>query len=490
MVGRWRAMSVIAVTYSSFVNRDFVTTVLTGDSVLWYNMCMNFFERKVYSQLLSWKDKLAGKYALLVEGARRVGKTSVIRRFIEAEYENYIYIDFSSKEKKIRDVRKAFQSYADIGDLLLRLQLIFEVRLVEGRSCVVFDEVQLFPTAREAIKHLVEYGKYHYIESGSLVGIKENVKDILIPSEEHKLKMYPMDFEEYLLATGRGMLLEHIQDCFKKHVALAKEVHDQAMDMFRSYLVVGGMPQSVEAYIDTETEKRFDASETAKREILSLYEDDIGKYAHGYAAKVRDIFKTIPSALRRHEKTFHLADIDVNARMRRYENAFLWLDDAMVVNTAYNATSPDLGIAMSEDHSSFKCYYADTGLLITAAMGRTVDPRVLRGVLHDNLGIDEGMFFENVVAQTFASKGEDLRFYSCKNREDESATMEVDFLLSRGIKICPVEVKSGKYRAHASLDRMIAKYGRHLGRKFVICTGGYEESADVTYLPAYMAHLI
>ena len=453
---------------------------------------MKFFERKIYLQLCDWKCNLADKYAVLVEGARRVGKTSVIRRFAENEYASSIYIDFSLKDKRTRDVRKAFESYANIGDLLFQLKLIYETELFEGKSCVIFDEVQLFPVAREAIKHLVAYGKYHYIESGSLVGIRENVKDILIPSEEHRMKMYPLDFEEFLDATGNGLLKNHIRRCFAENKGVGTGLHEQAISLFRTYIAVGGMPQSVAAYLEGDDDSKFTECENAKREILSLYHEDVSKYAKGYASKVRGIFRMIPSALRRHEKKFHLSELDVNARMRRYENAFLWLNDAMVINTAYNISCPDLTIGMSLDSSSFKCYYSDTGLLITAAMGNghSVDPRILRAVLHDGLGIDEGMFFENVIAQTFASKGDELRFYSRKDREDERNTMEIDFLLQRGIKICPVEVKSGRYRAHASLDRMIRKYRAHLGRKYVVCCGEYEQSGEIIYLPAYMAHCI
>ena len=453
---------------------------------------MKTLERNVYAEFSAWKRTLADKYALLVEGARRVGKTHAVRNFVETEYETSIFIDFSKRDRQARDVRRAFESYADISDLLFRLQLIYQVQLHPGRSCVVFDEVQLYPPARELIKHLVEYGKYHYIETGSLVGIKENVKDILIPSEEHVVKMHPLDFEEFLDALGKSMLKDHVRECFQKGVGVCEECHQQLIDLFRLYIVVGGMPQSVLAYLEGDADSPLDSCEAAKREILKLYDDDMGKYAKGYAAKVRSVFRTIPSALRRHEKKFVLADLGENARFRRYEHAFLWLDDAMVVNIAYNSLSPELGVGINLDSSSFKCYYGDTGLLVTQALGggRIVDSRILRGLLHDNLGIDEGMFFENVIAQTLAAKGDDLRFYSRKDRADESNTMEIDFMLARGIKTVPVEVKSGRYRTHASLDRLVRKFSRHLGAKYVVCEGRYERDGDVVYLPSYMAHLI
>lgn len=453
---------------------------------------MKIFERRVYSQLLDWKRRLAGKYALLLEGARRVGKTCVIKRFAETEYSSFIYIDFSMTDRRTSDAKKAFGKAKDIADLLLRLQLIFEVKLVDGESCLIFDEVQRFPVAREAIKHLVAYGRYHYIESGSLVGIKENVRDIVIPSEEHKLKMYPLDFLEFLDATGHTMIKEEVLRCQAEKTLPLPELHQSAIDLFRLYMVVGGMPQSVAAYVSADGEDGLQASEYAKREILSLYEADIGKYAKGYASKVRDVFHMVPSALNRHERKFHLTAISPDARMRRYENAFLWLEDAMIVNTARNAFNPNLEMDMSIDGSSFKCYLLDTGLLVTMAMGtgKASDLRILRGILHDNLGINEGMFFENVVAQMLVAQGDELRFYSRKNLRSPHDTMEIDFLVKRGIKIVPIEVKSGRYRAHASLDRFLEKFKRNVSVGYVCCSGNYETAGDVVYLPAYMASSI
>ena len=450
------------------------------------------FKRKAYAGILDWKNRLADKYALLVEGARRVGKTFLLRQFIANEYTTSIYIDFASNSKTTKDAKRAFTEAVDIADLILRLELIFAVKLIPGESCIVFDEVQLFPIARGTIKALVEYGRFHYIESGSLVGIRENVKDILIPSEEHKMKMFPLDFEEFLDALGETLLKEHISVCFREKRPLAGEVHDKALWLWRTYMVVGGMPQSVEAYLSNEND-RLDASESAKREILSLYDSDIGKYAKGYASKVRAIFRMLPSALSRREKKFHVSELGGNARMRRYENAFLWLSDAMVVNIAYNSTSPDVGLGMNLDASSFKCYSLDTGLLVSQAMSgrRDADARIIRAILHDNIGINEGMFVENGVAQTFASQNRELFFYSRISRTDWTETMEIDFLLQNGFKICPVEVKSASFRAHASLDRFSDKFAKQLGPKYVVCKGNYDVGKNgVTYIPFYMAHCL
>ena len=319
------------------------------------------FTRKAYVQMLDWKSRMADQYALLIEGARRVGKTFLIREFVSKEYESSIYIDFSHADKLTKETKREFEEASGIEDLLTRLELLYKVRLIPGRSCVVFDEVQRYPVAREMIKSFVEYGKYHYIESGSLVGIRENVKDIQIPSEEHGMKMYPLDFEEFLDAMGETMLKDRIRNCFEAKRPMGESVHDKAMRLFRLYMAVGGMPQSVEAYL-TAADHGLEAADVAKREILDLYSRDIGKYAKGYASKVRAVFRMIPAELSKREKKFHLSDIDVNARMRRYENAFLWLSDAMVANIAYNATNPNVGLEMYLDNSSFKCYSLDTGL--------------------------------------------------------------------------------------------------------------------------------
>ena len=444
------------------------------------------FERKAYHEFLGWKAKLAGKTALLVEGARRVGKTHLVKRFAQREYENFIYIDFSAKGKQIRAYRRAFEECDDVENLLERLQILSGVRLVTGRSCVIFDEVQRYPAAREAIKQLVEHGKYHYIETGSLLGINENVKDIVVPSEEHSVKLYPMDIEEFLWANGNSLLADHIRKCYAEKRPLGTDLHEKAIGLARQHMLVGGMPQSVEAYL-LGGDHRLEAAEAMKREILRLYVKDIGKYAKGYAPKVRAIFRHIPSALNSKEKKFRVADLDANARMRRYENAFLWLSDAMVANIAYNSTDPSVGLELNLESSLFKCYFADTGLLVSQSMTgeKEIDGRVLRGILYDKLGINEGMFFENYVAQALVSAGHELLFHSKANPK-----MEIDFLIRRGIKTCPIEVKSAACRRHASLDALIERCRGKLGDKYVVCTEDYHEEGGITYLPFYMAHCL
>ena len=449
------------------------------------------FERKLYGKMLYWKAHLADKCALLVEGARRVGKTHLVTRFAKNEYETFVYIDFSLKNKVTKESRRAFEEESSIEDTIERLAVIQGVRLIPGRTCFVFDEVQRYPPAREAIKALMAYGKYHYIETGSLLGIKENVKDIVIPSEEHSMKLFPLDFEEFLDVLGEDVLKEKIHEAYDGHNPLPDYLHDKALKLYRTYMVVGGMPQSVEAYV-CGRERKLEASELAKREILALYQKDIGKYAKGYVAKVRAVFRNIPGALNSREKKFHLSDISINARMRRYENAFLWLSDAMIANIAYNSTDPNVGLEMSLDSSLFKCYSHDTGLLLTQAMSgmADVDGRLLRGILYDNLGINEGMFFENAVAQTLVACGVDLLFHSVKDSRNPARTMEIDFLIRNGIKICPIEVKSSRNREHVSLDRFIAAYSKRLGSRYVITANGYFSEKGIEYVPIYMAHLI
>ena len=449
------------------------------------------FERKFYGKMLEWKEHLADKYALLVEGARRVGKTHLVTRFVKNEYEKFVYIDFSLKSKITKESKRAFEEESSTEDLVERLALIQGVRLVPGKTCFVFDEVQRYPSAREAIKALMAFGKYHYIETGSLLGIRENVEDIVIPSEEHSMKLYPLDFEEFLSALGEDMLREKIHEAHEDKESLPDYLHDRALRLYRVYMVVGGMPQSVEAYLGG-GERKLEASELAKREILALYEKDIGKYAKGYASKVRAIFRTIPGALNSREKKFHLSDLSVNARMRRYENAFLWLSDAMVANIAYNSTNPDVALEMSLESSLFKCYSHDTGLLLSQAMSGSgdVDGRLLRGVLYDNLGINKGMFFENSVAQALTARGVDLLFYSVKDAGHPERTMEIDFLFRNGIKICPVEVKSSRCREHASLDRFVKAHAKRLGPCYVITSTGYFREGGIEYVPIYMVHLI
>ena len=319
-------------------------------------------KRKIYRELHEWKSTSNGSSALLIEGARRIGKSYIVEEFARNEYDSYIMINFRIAS---RDVKSWFDIYLeDIDKLLANIQLRYDKRLTPRRSIIVFDEIQECPRAREAIKYLVADGRFDYIETGSLVSIKKNVKDIQIPSEEYSIKMYPMDFEEFLWAMGNDMLMPYLKDCFDSLQPVGQALHRKAMDLFRQYMVVGGMPQAVLTYVNT---KDFSSVERVKRQILQLYRNDIQKYASNMEVKVTTIFDELPGQLQRHEKKFRLSSISPAARMRDYEEAFFWLSDSGVVNCCYNTTEPSIGLSLNMERSTVKCYMGDTGLLISHA---------------------------------------------------------------------------------------------------------------------------
>ena len=320
-------------------------------------------KRKIYNELLKWKQEEKGRVAILIDGARRVGKSYIVKEFAKNEYKSFIFIDFNSAPK---DVFVLFDNYlSNLDVLFMYLQNIMGVKLYERESLIVFDEVQLCPRARAAIKYLVEDGRYDYIETGSLVSINKNVKDIVIPSEERRLQMFPMDFEEFVWALGDDMLIPFIKYCFDNQQPLGSVMHRKAMDMFKEYMIVGGMPQAVCRYV--ESNKSFGEVDKVKRDILSLYKSDIEKYASGFETKVKSIFEQLPATLQRHEKKFRLQDIQSSARFREYETSFFWLEESQVVNICWGATEPSLGLRMKMDTQQLKCYMADTGLLISLA---------------------------------------------------------------------------------------------------------------------------
>ena len=319
-------------------------------------------QRKIYDKLVKWKEDSNGKTALLIDGARRVGKSYIVEEFAKNNYKSYIMIDFNRAPLEIKNL---FDLYLDdLDNLFLYLSNYYNIKLYERESLIIFDEVQLYPRARSAIKYLVADGRYDYIETGSLVSINENVKDILIPSEEQHLKMYPMDFEEFLWALDNHGLMELIEKSFKEKKPLGNIFHRKAMDYFRQYMIVGGMPQAVLEYVNT---KDFNKVDQIKRNILDLYREDIIKHSGKYSLKVRSIFDEIPSQLQKHEKKFRITSLDKDAKTRDYEDAFMWLDDAMIVNQAFNTTEPSIGLSLNLDNSFYKCYMADTGLLISKA---------------------------------------------------------------------------------------------------------------------------
>lgn len=444
-------------------------------------------KRKAYDRLLAWKETAQGETAMLIEGARRVGKSYLARRFAEREYGSHIYIDFANVQKEIMDV---FENEShDLNLFFLKLETFYGVHLEERNSCIIFDEVQMYPRARQLIKYLVADGRYDYIETGSLISIKQNVESIVIPSEEEAMQLNPLDFEEFLLSFEENILIGYIRECFETKKPMGDLLHRKAMNYFRQYMIVGGMPQAVLKYHET---RQLSQVNGVKQRILRLYRQDIAKFARGYESKVLSIFDEIPSQLTKHEKKFSLASLSKNARFREYEDAFMWMSESKIVNHCFNSTDPSVGINLNTERQTLKCYMADTGLLITHAIedGTFLEEEVLKAVMFDKIGINEGMLLENVVAQLLVSSGHRLFFYSRVDKEDFHNNMEIDFLIRDRKKICPIEVKSGAYRKHTSLDRFAGKFSDKVGTKYIAYTKDLTKDGEVICIPVYMAGLL
>ena len=449
-------------------------------------------KRKIYDSLLAWKNASRGASAVLIEGARRVGKSYIVEEFARNEYDSYLLINF---RRAPDEVKTWFDLYLeDIDKLLLNLQLRYNKQLTPRRSVIIFDEVQACPRAREAVKFLVEDGRFDYIETGSLISIKKNVKGIVIPSEEDKLEMSPMDFEEFLWALGNTMLMPYIRDCFMRREPLGQAMHRKVMDLFRLYMVIGGMPQSVLAYRDT---KDFHQVEAAKRRILNLYRNDIGQYADSLESKVTAIFDELPSQLQKHEKRFNLASLSKDARMRDYDSAFLWLADARIINCCYNATEPNIGLKLNEERTTLKCYMNDTGLLISHSFDEKgqVPIEIYQKLILGKLETNEGMIVENIVAQMLHAAGHKLYFFSKYSDTNAEERMEIDFLIAKSKitsrhNISPIEVKSSTRYTLTSLRKCIGKYAPYLSTPYVLHDGDVEIRDGITFLPLYMAELL
>lgn len=449
-------------------------------------------KRKLFYELINWKKNGTGKTALLIDGARRVGKSYIAEEFAKSEYKTYILIDFNRVGD---DIKNLFVHYLNDLDLLfMYLSGYYNVKLYEHESLIIFDEVQLFPKARAAIKYLVADGRYDYIETGSLMSIKKNVRDIVIPSEERHIKMYPMDFEEFLWALGNDTLMGIIQTCYDAKKPMGHIMHRKAMDYFRQYLIVGGMPQAVQEYIDTHD---FDKVDQIKRDILTLYRADIIKHAAGYEMKVESIFDEIPAQLQKHEKKFKLSSLKKEARFRDYEDALFWLEDAMITNICYNSTAPNIGLKLNMDRLTLKCYMADTGLLISHAFNENgiVSEEIYKKLLFDKLEVNQGMIIENIVAQMLAANHHKLYFYSNPSRDDSDSRMEIDFLIAKSKistrhNISPIEVKSGKNYTLSSLRKFTSKYAEQTYIPYLLHTGDLKIQEGITFLPLYMTPLL
>ena len=440
--------------------------------------------RKIYDALLGWKQKSSGKTALLIDGARRVGKSYIAELFAKQEYRSHIIIDFGNAPRDILDLFE--NDSADLDLFFAKLSAFYGTRLHKRESLIVFDEVQQFPRARQLIKYLVADGRYDYLETGSLIRLKKNTENIIIPSEEEHIELFPLDFEEFLWALGDEATVPLIRRCFEARKPLGQALHRKIMNDFRQYVLVGGMPQSVLAYLNG---KDFQASDEAKRRILQLYRNDVSKFAAGYEEKVYAVFDGIPGQLSKKEKKYRLSSISKNARFRAYEDSFIWLNEAMVVNACFNATDPGVGLALSADHATQKCYMADTGLLVTLTFmdQAFTDNELYRAILFDKLDINEGMIMENIVAQMLRRNGHKLYFYSRTDLENRENHMEIDFLITEGKKIAPIEVKSANYRSHSSLDKFRKKFSQKTGTPYILYTKDVMEKDGVWHLPLYMA---
>lgn len=444
-------------------------------------------KRKIYDKMLKWKNS-GNKSALLIDGARRVGKSYIAEEFAKANYKSYILIDFYLAPKEVTDL--FYNHLQDLDSFFMYLSAYYKTKLYEGETLFIFDEVEMFPRARGAIKYLVADGRYDFIETGSLMSIKKNVKDILIPSEELHINMYPMDFEEFLWALGNETLVPYLRDCFEKRKPVGQAIHRQAMDYFRQYMIVGGMPQAVDLFVRT---KDFETVDGVKRDILTLYRQDIMKHSEGTALEIEAIFDEIPAQLSKHEKKFRLSDIKPGAGMRKYSQPFNWLADAMVVNNCYNSTEPNLGLKLNMERKTLKCYMADTGLLISHAFDENgiVTEEIYKKLLFDKLSVNNGMILENIVAQMLTAAGHRLYFFSKSSREKAADRMEIDFLIAKSKvtnkhNISPIEVKSGDRYTLTSINKFRTKYADYTATPYVLHTKDLKEDDGIIYLPIYM----
>ena len=442
-------------------------------------MKKSVFTRKIYREILEWKENRSDKYALLVKGARRVGKSTIVEEFAKKEFKSYIMIDFAHVSKDIKDL---FEDTYDLDFFFLQLQQLSGTKLYEKESVIIFDEVQLLPKARQAIKYLVADGRYKYIETGSLLSIKKNTKDILIPSEEHKISMYPMDFEEFLWAIGDEVSIETIKILLEKKRPAGNAIHRNLMRIFRLYMLIGGMPQAVETYLEKNNLQEVDE---IKREIVDLYEEDFTKIdASGLAG---DIYDAIPANLSSNASRYILSNAREGIRSERVRDLLPDILSSYTVNIAYHANNPAVGMALEKDVGRYKLFTSDVGLFVTLAFRdkNYIENIIYNKLLSDKLDANLGYVYENAVAQMLVAKGNNLFYYTMGNKSSNHL-YEIDFLISTGNKICPIEVKSGNYRCHKSLDQFCDKFRSRIGNKYLVHTKDYKWENGINYIPVYM----
>ena len=447
------------------------------------------FKRKIYEKMLEWKKTSRGEKALLIEGARRIGKSTIVEEFAKNEYRSYILIDFNDASEIVFD---AFNKYLiDLDTFFMILSTEYNKTLYPGESLIIFDEVQRFPKARQSIKKLVKDGRFDYIETGSLISIQENVKDITIPSEERSIKMYPLDFEEFCIALNEEKLISYIKKCFIELKPLEENFHHKAMMLFKQYMLVGGMPKSISAYLSNN--RSFISSDFEKRDILTLYKNDISKADVKYRSKILSIFLQIPAFLSMHEKRVRLSNIEHKANYPMYQDTFFWLNNSMITNECFNCKDPNIGLSLNEDRTFIKCYMGDTGLLISHAFTETeiANGELYKQILRDNLSINEGMLFENAIAQCLVANGHKLFFYTHYNEEKHRNDIEIDFIISNNSvtkpKIYPIEVKSNKQYKTNSLEKFISKYKQRIGKAYIIHPKNLSINGDIICIPSYMS---
>lgn len=437
------------------------------------------FKRKIYDSMLKWKQERNGETALLIQGARRIGKSTIAEEFARKEYKSYILIDFSKVSKEVRDL---FNDVSDLNYILLRLQFIFQVELYERKSVIIFDEVQLQPLARQAIKHLVKDGRYDYIETGSLISVRSKSRNIIIPSEETKIDMFPMDFEEFRWALGDKATIPLLRKAFESKTALGDAVHRKLMRDIRLYMLVGGMPQAVSAYIKT---NNFMAVDRIKRDIIALYEEDFIKLDNSGRAKA--MYNAIPAQLSRNTSRYQIGNAVPDEKIDRVINIIKDMEDSMTTNIAFHTDDPNIGLALTKNQEYFKMYTSDTGLFVTLAfMDSDVTENVIyEKLLSDKLSTNLGYVYENLIAQMLRATGKNLFYHTIPYAEGKKY-YEVDFIITDKHKISPIEVKSSGYKSHKSLDEFSTKYSERITNKYVIYTKDYKREGGVEYIPVYM----
>ena len=441
------------------------------------------YKRKIYDQLLHWKNTSNGKTAVLIEGPRRVGNSTVVEEFAKNEYESYIIVDFYRASSATKQL---FDDLSDLNYIFLQLQLTYQTSLQDRKSCIVFDEVQLCPKARQAIKALVKDGRYDYIETGSLISIHKNVKDILIPSEERKLHMYPMDYEEFRWALEDTISVTMLKQFYDAKRPLGQAANRKMLRDFRLYMLVGGMPQSVETYIETNDLRKVDE---IKRDILTLYEDDFRKIDP--TGKISALFDAIPAQLMGNAARYQVSSVLSGSRAGDILEQIAELKDSGTVLVAYHANDPGAGMAQNKDLERFKLFTADIGLFVTLAFKDRsfTENDIYSRLLNDTLQANLGYLYENVIAQTLATNGHELYYHTFLNAKTRH-NYEIDFLITEKNKICPIEVKSSGYKSHASIDAFSQKFSSKIIRKIMLYTKDYMCDGDMECIPVYMAQFL